>query len=267
MFDDESRGYMIELLLTKFKYIMDYQPSTKVPQLVCMSASISCKSLRIFARWLKANLYDATERGHKRPIQHYEMTVNKASIDLHTSPESDSTWSKPTLPPQAMLNKLFLQKKDTSLLYLALEAVVEGHSSLVFCHTKEKCEKISNELSQSIQRFVDGQITDIKKQSQLQLVDKMKEVLSRVVNNEKLSKWREKLKSVSSEDGQLYKNSQYGVAFHNGNLTFDERAILEDAFRDKAIRILCCTTTLSSGEYLNPLSKIVQTFTFHYFSF
>jgi helicase len=51
----------------------------------------------------------------------------------------------------------------------------------------------------------------------------------------------------------------YGVAFHHGDLPLDVRAEIEKAYKEKAIRILACTTTLAEGVNLP-----IQTFILGY---
>ena len=40
---------------------------------------------------------------------------------------------------------------------------------------------------------------------------------------------------------------QFGVAFHNSDLTADERYIIERAYREGTIRVLAATSTISTG--------------------
>ena len=52
---DTSRGYLLELLLTKIQYVSGKLGSENVVQIIGMSATLP--NLDLLAKWLKADLY------------------------------------------------------------------------------------------------------------------------------------------------------------------------------------------------------------------
>lgn len=61
--------------------------------------------------------------------------------------------------------------------------------------------------------------------------------------------------SIRGGNRELGKLLQDGVAFHHAGLLARERKLIEDNFRKKLIRVICCTTTLSAG--INTPARVV----------
>jgi helicase len=61
--------------------------------------------------------------------------------------------------------------------------------------------------------------------------------------------------SIKGGNRDLSKIIQNGIAFHHAGLLARERKLIEDNFRKKLIRVICCTTTLSAG--INTPARVV----------
>ncbi|MBI2658980.1 hypothetical protein HYX05_02655 [Candidatus Woesearchaeota archaeon] len=107
---------------------------------------------------------------------------------------------------------------DSSVLNIALDTIKIGKQALVFANTKKSAEKTAEDISKKIK----------SDDAQLKLLsDKALNVLS------KPTKQCERLAFCLKK----------GIAFHHAGLTQEQKAIIEDNFRNGAIKIICCTPT------------------------
>ncbi|AEF97239.1 DEAD/DEAH box helicase [Methanotorris igneus] len=114
---------------------------------------------------------------------------------------------------------------NNPMLNLVLDCVKEGGCCLVFCNSKN------------------GAVSEAKKLN-------LKKYLS---NSEKyeLQKLKEEILSILDPPTETCKTLaeclEKGVAFHHAGLTYEHRKIVEEGFRNKLIKVICCTPTLSAG--------------------
>ena len=247
MIGDSHRGYLLELLLTKLLYISrkctvsgqaclatnKVVESREVIQIIGMSATLP--NLNVLSNWLDGQLY-CTEY---RPVPLQEMVkIGSALFDTDFKKIRE-------LSPSELAND------EEDILKLCQETVVNGHSVLIFCPTKQWCENLAGIIA--VAPFLQNNPTLVVAANEVTEGGKgnISEAHMRVL--EQLRRTQVGLDAI------LEKTVPSGVAFHHAGLTFDEREIIEGAFRQGVIRVLVATSTLSSGVNLPARLVIVRT--------
>ncbi|XP_039911111.1 DNA polymerase theta isoform X2 [Hirundo rustica] len=244
MLGDSHRGYLLELLLTKVRYVTEKvakrqtkntSPGSGGIQIVGMSATLP--NLGLLASWLDAELYCTDFR----PVPLKEWV--KIGSNIYDSSMNLVREFQP---------KLQLKGDEDHIVSLCYETVCGGHSVLLFCPSKNWCEKLADIIAREFYSL--QQTESSAKNSALAPV---------VVDREGINEVLDQLKrSISGLDSVLQRTLPWGVAFHHAGLTFDERDIIEGAFRQGLVRVLAATSTLSSGVNLPARRVIVRTPTF-----
>lgn len=240
MIGDHHRGYLLELLLTKLLYVHhkaklckeesqdDTKGSQRLIQIIGMSATLP--NLDTLATWLRAALY----RTDFRPVPLKEM-VKVGSILYDTNFEQIKDYK----------DSSSYQGDEEDILTICFERLVEGHSVVIFCPTKNWCEKLASNIA-SAPFFTHQQHQEMCGHVEL--------------DHRALSGVCEQLRRTPAGlDPVLSKTVPSGVAFHHAGLTYDEREIIEGAFRQCCIKILVATSTLSSGVNLPARLVIIRT--------
>ncbi|XP_072210786.1 DNA polymerase theta [Excalfactoria chinensis] len=241
MLGDSHRGYLLELLLTKVRYITEKAAKRKVKttspgfggiQVIGMSATLP--NLGLLASWLDAELYCTDFR----PVPLKEWVKIGNSIY-----DSSMNLVREFQP------KLQLKGDEDHVVSLCYETVCDGHSVLLFCPSKNWCEKLADIIAREFYSL--QQAESSAKKSSLSPV---------IVDREGIDEVLDQLRrSLSGLDSVLQRTLPWGVAFHHAGLTFDERDIIEGAFRRGMIRVLAATSTLSSGVNLPARRVIIRT--------
>uniref|UniRef100_A0A8C1QZ25 DNA polymerase theta n=1 Tax=Cyprinus carpio TaxID=7962 RepID=A0A8C1QZ25_CYPCA len=243
MVGDSGRGYLLELLLTKIQYIgqkntarRSAQSGSPGVQIVGMSATLP--NLDLLAHWLKAELYST----NYRPVPLMEWV--KIGTNVYDGSMNLVRQFTPALP---------VKGDDDHIVSLCFETVQDGHSALLFCPSKNWCEKLADSIGREFYNLH-------HKGLQIQIYQSGSGVQSISLNQEGLQDVVAQLKRApASLDQVLQRTVPWGVAFHHAGLTFDERDILEGAFRQGYIRVLAATSTLSSGVNLPARRVIIRT--------
>ncbi|XP_050073096.1 DNA polymerase theta [Anopheles maculipalpis] len=228
LISDPSRGYILELLLTKIRFVADR--TNHLLQIVCMSATLP--NMHLLAQWLEADLY----RTDFRPIALFEMIKIGSTI-------YDATGEQVRSLDGITLLGYSIPKDADHVALLCLETILEGCAVIVFCPSKDWCEQLAISLASTVHTV---RKRDVRLSAQVDGV-RQEEVLLQLRS------------CPAGLDSVLEKIVPYGIAFHHAGLTTDERDIVESAFRDGAIRIIVATSTLSSGVNLPARRVIIRT--------
>ncbi|EDK97954.1 polymerase (DNA directed), theta, isoform CRA_d, partial [Mus musculus] len=242
MLGDSHRGYLLELLLTKICYVTRKSAShqaesastlSNAVQIVGMSATLP--NLQLVASWLNAELYHTDFR----PVPLLE------SIKIGNSIYDSSMKLVREFQPL-----LQVKGDEDHIVSLCYETIQDNHSVLIFCPSKKWCEKVADIIAREFYNL-HHQPEGLVKSSEFPPV---------ILDQKSLLEVMDQLKrSPSGLDSVLKNTVPWGVAFHHAGLTFEERDIIEGAFRQGFIRVLAATSTLSSGVNLPARRVIIRT--------
>ncbi|KAL5273492.1 POLQ family protein [Megaselia abdita] len=220
---DPSRGYILELLLAKALY-MSERYGFQI-QVVTMSATLA--NVQLLTKWLNAELY-VTEF---RPVQLQEM------IKI-----GDKIYDKEMKVLRTITSEI---PNDVDMVHqLVIETLAEGCSVVVFCPSKDWCEKLSISIAQSLHNFLKTDSELSKKVKTHLVVENLKTVKARLSD------------IPTGLDSVLGKAICYACSYHHAGLTTEERDIIEECFKMGFLKVIVATSTLSSGVNL-PARRVI----------
>ncbi|KAH9615418.1 hypothetical protein KSS87_023001 [Heliosperma pusillum] len=239
MVADPSRGYLLELLLTKLRYAAgegngdtssgDSSSTSSGKsdvarglQIVGMSATMP--NVAAVADWLHAALYQTEFR--PVPLEEY-VKVGNNIYDKKMEVVR-------TIPKSADLGG----KDPDHVVQLCNEIVQDGHSVLIFCSSRKGCESTARHISTYLKKF-SAKIQD--EQSEFTDVFSAIDALRRC---------------PVGLDPVLEETLPSGVAYHHAGLTVEEREIIETCYRKGLVRVLTATSTLAAGVNL-PARRVI----------
>ncbi|KAL7035501.1 hypothetical protein ACKWTF_008409 [Chironomus riparius] len=224
LISDPSRGYILELLLTKVLFMC--KKFNYNIQLVTLSATLP--NVDLLCKWLNAEFYTTDFR----PIELKEMIkIGKSIYDKDMQPirELSCKWTE-----------YFMNDSD-DVCELAMETILEKCQLIIFCSSKDACEQLSTNLARGIYKMLKEESNEIQK----------------FMNKERLEMLLEQGKSLATGIDQILERCiKYGCAFHHAGLTTDERDLIEMGFKEGIIKVLVATSTLSSGVNL-PARRVI----------
>ncbi|KAF5748241.1 DNA polymerase theta-like isoform X1 [Tripterygium wilfordii] len=238
MVGDQTRGYLLELMLTKLRYACGEGNSESSSgessgtsssragpahglQIVGMSATMP--NVGAVADWLQAALYQTDFR----PVPLEECikvgnTIYNKKMDIIR-----------TIPKAAALGG----KDPDHIVELCNEVVQEGHSVLIFCSSRKGCESTARHVSKFLKKFSFNIPSDSEFLDIASAIDALR-------------------RCPVGLDPILEETLPSGVAYHHAGLTVEEREIVESCYRRGLIRVLTATSTLAAGVNL-PARRVI----------
>lgn len=123
----------------------------------------------------------------------------------------------------------------------ALDTIRLGKQALIFFSSRRSAEKGADDIAAALRK---------------------RPALSEGLEHDKLSQLGDGIeKALSAPTKQcrrLAKASRAGAAFHHSGLAGKQRSLVEDAFRDKTLRVICATPTLAAGVDLPSFRTIIR---------
>ncbi len=132
-----------------------------------------------------------------------------------------------------MTVKKISNETGNAALDLALDTLKIGKQALVFVNTKRSAEKTAEDIAKKVK----GNSKNL-----VELSDKVLKALS----------------SPTKQCKRLSNCLQKGIAFHHAGLVAKQRELIEDNFRNGAIKIICATPTLAYGLDLPAFRAILK---------
>jgi DNA polymerase theta len=236
MLNDESRGYIMELLAAK---LMSLDSSV---QIVGMSATLP--NPQLLAKWLNAKFYIAKYR--PIPVEEHLVYENAVyptanahdffrTADQLTTNETIAT-QKP--PPARTISQIdhrdITNPMTNAVVALAVETASAGHGALVFCSSRAGVEKTALLISDAMPTGPQDP----------QILDKQHDLLA-------------SLRTLPGGfEPSFSKCIQHGVGFHHAGLTVEERDLVAEAYDMGVLKVMVATCSLGAGINL-PARRVI----------
>ncbi|MCW1301103.1 MAG: DEAD/DEAH box helicase [Candidatus Nanoarchaeia archaeon] len=188
-------------------------------QIIALSATI--RNAREIAEWLDAKLVTSDFR----PVKLYECIFHDSSLCY---------WDNGKLWKEEKIEK----KYDRADLVLIEHFVRMGKQVLIFLSSRRFAEALAKKASKLVTKYLsEGEKA------------KLAEISDYVLNY---------LERPTKQCEALSECVKHGCAFHHAGVVRGQLKLIEDAFRDRILKVICCTPTLSLGVNIPSFCSIVR---------
>ncbi len=207
---DPTRGISVELLLT---FVLAAKEKGISPQIIALSAVIG--DANNFHQWLASELLFHTDR----PVPLIEGVMDRNGT-YQFMDENGKEGSEQFLKPYDIQIRREKPSAQDLIVPLVRRLVSENEKVIIFRNARGPAQGCANYLAQDLG------------------LPPVSNALNRLPQGDQ-----------SSASAALRLCLQAGTAFHNSNLTREERIVVEQAFRDQKspLKVLAATTTVAAG--------------------
>ncbi|KAL4877149.1 hypothetical protein BJY04DRAFT_230945 [Aspergillus karnatakaensis] len=238
MLDDEHRGYLLELMVTKLLLLQ------QDIQIVGMSATIS--NTELLAEWMNARYFISTYR--PVPVDEYLIYNNAiypaaSSRQLFQTIAKLTSTGKPTFsdavtPERAINTSTFRELSNSmtnAMVAMAIDTVIAGYGALVFCGSRQACQIHAGLISEAMPDPSTVHSDDM---------------------NRRLDILAELRSLPSGLDPVLETTLIKGVGFHHAGMTTEEREAIAQGYDQGILKVIVATCSLAAGVNL-PARRVI----------
>ncbi|WP_424001520.1 ATP-dependent DNA helicase [Haloarcula salina] len=206
--DDGQRGPTLEVTLAKLRRLN--------PDLQTVALSATIGNAGALATWLDAELVDSDWR----PIDLQKGVHYGQALHLEDGSQQRLSVRNNEKPTAAIVRDTLTDEVDEDG-----TVVEEGGSTLVFVNSRRNAEAAAGRLASTVRPHLSGE------------------------ERERLADVAEEIRDVSDTEtsDDLADAVADGAAFHHAGLSRGHRELVEDAFRDRLVKVVCATPTLAAG--------------------
>ncbi|NXS22394.1 HELQ Helicase, partial [Mystacornis crossleyi] len=219
MLGEGSRGAALEIALAKILY------TSKKTQIIGMSATLN--NVGDLQKFLQAEYYTS----NFRPVELKEyIKIRDTIYAVDSKTENGFAFSR-------LLNFKYssnLEKADPDHIIALVTEVIPKYSCLIFCPTKKNCENVASMVS----KYLKKEFRAHREKEKQDLITNLKSIGNGTVCP------------------VLKQTIPFGIAYHHGGLTNDERKSIEEAYSSGVLCLLACTATLAAGVNL-PARRVI----------